>query len=246
MVWLKDARLPEGLRVYAIGDVHGCLDQLRAVHSDIVEDLARRPVEDWRIVHVGDYVDRGPNSRGVLDLLAERSADPRVVCLLGNHDQALIDALASRIDRFPTWTIHGGGQTLAEYGLREMGTEDPATLGSALRRAVPETHQKFLIALPLTARYGDYFFVHAGVDPDRPLDGQEPRDLIWIRDRFLDSRREFEAVIVHGHTPVHGVEVRRNRIGIDTGAVFGRELTCLVLEGAGKSLLAGGRVEPLA
>ena len=245
MVRLNAARLPEGLRVYAIGDVHGCLDQLREAHEAIAADLALRPVADWRIVHVGDYVDRGADSRGVLDFLIGRAADARVICLLGNHDLALLDAMHGRSARFPTWTIHGGAETLCEYGVDPSLARDSAVLGAALREAVPEAHGAFIASLPRSARFGDYFFAHAGIDPERGLDDQDPDDLIWIRGPFLNSTREYEAIIVHGHTPVAQVEVRANRIGIDTGAVFGRALTCLVLEGGSRGLLRGPWIEPI-
>lgn len=246
MVWLSDARAPDGLRIYAIGDVHGCLEALRETHGWIAEDLKRRPVADWRIVHVGDYVDRGPECRGVIDHLIQcRTTDDRVICLRGNHDHMFLAGINGDADLSQIWLRNGGGETLMDYGVEVHEFKDRLAANTPAIPEVPEAHIAFLDSLPLTVRFGDYFFVHAGIDPDTVLDQQTEQSLLWIRDAFLGSRTEFEAVIVHGHTPVHRVDVQRNRIGIDTGAVFGRNLTCLVLEGADQGVLHASGVEAL-
>lgn len=254
MVWLPDARTPEGLRLYAIGDVHGCLDALERLHRAIADDLAARPPVDWRIVHLGDYVDRGADSRGVIDFLLARMADDRrVLCLRGNHDEMFAAGLDGDPGAVHLWLTNGGDETLGSYGVPLTGFLDALRAGRPGADAIPRAHRNFLDRLANSARFGDFYFVHAGIDPARPLDAQETEAQLWIREPFLTSGQEFEAVIVHGHTPVRRVAVRPNRIGIDTGVVFGGPLSCLVLEGPDKHLLAddranggaGGRLVPL-
>jgi serine/threonine protein phosphatase 1 len=234
---LGEARTPEDMRLYAIGDVHGCDALLAEVHAAISGDLAARPVADHRIVHVGDYVDRGPDSAAVIERLARLTvSDPRVLCLRGNHDQLLVDFLAEPAQFVDMFLGNGGGETLASYGV-EAGLwttlfGDNTGLAEKLAANMPAHHRLFLETLALSLRLGGYFFCHAGVRPGVPLDDQEPRDLLWIRDEFLYSGADFGAVIIHGHTPAHEPEVRPNRINIDTGAVFGGRLTVLALEGA--------------
>jgi len=252
MVMLPDARAPEGLRLYAIGDVHGCVDLLAEAHARIAADLARRLVADWRIVHLGDYVDRGPDSAGVLRLLMEYRAAGRAEFLLGNHDAFLLDFLADPENAsFDVWMANGGIETMASLGIdgvlaaysREQ--RERLELRSEVLAALPPDAPAFLSDLLPMVRHGDYAFAHAGVRPGVPLDRQEVGDLIWIRDRFLGSRADHGAVVVHGHTPTERVEVRRNRIGIDTGAVFTGTLTCLVLEGAERAILGGDGLSDL-
>lgn len=247
MTLLQDARTPPGLRIYAIGDVHGCLSHLESMHLRIQRDLAENPPADWRVVHVGDYVDRGANSRGVIDFLIRLQAhDRRHICLMGNHDQMFSTSVQGRGQRIATWMEQGGDATLQSYGMSRDNLERAIIDGRKLEDAFPNHHLKFLDGLGHYVHYGDYFFTHAGIDPEFPLDDQDPEDLMWIRGRFLNDERDHGAVIVHGHTPVKTVEVRPNRIGIDTGAVFGRSLTCLVLENRAKSLLTPDGMVSLA
>ena len=246
MVWLTDAATPHGMRLYAIGDVHGCLDQLLAVHAWIDEDLARNPPDAYRIIHLGDYVDRGPDSRGVLDHLAGLMADnENVLCLMGNHDLML--AAATRADQrmLGIWLNNGGVETLASYELSvETFLQVLEPDGSALPPAMIK-HVGMIGEMPTCLRFGDYVFVHAGIDPSAPIQGQSEDDLLWIRDRFLEDAREYDGIIVHGHTPVRRVDVRPNRIGIDTGAVYGGTLSCVVLDGTAKARLGPGGRLPL-
>jgi len=244
MVTLAGARAPDGMRLYAIGDVHGCAEALADIYARIEADLAARPPGDWRIIHIGDYIDRGGESRGVIDHVARRVREGRVYALCGNHDHFMREFLADPdCESFPVWMTNGGAETLISYGLSLSAICSAgdayarAALHAELTQAVPPAHRWFLEGLPLMLRLGDYAFVHAGVRPDRALERQSPEDLLWIRDPFLSSDADFGAVVVHGHTPTGAVTVRPNRIGIDTGAVFGGPLSCLVLEGRGSGLL---------
>lgn len=253
MVMLPDARTPPGLRLYAIGDVHGRTDLLAEIHRRIDRDLGRRRAADWRVIHLGDYIDRGPDSAGTLALLHDRKGAGHGDFLLGNHDRYLLDFLADPESAdFDRWIVNGGVKTLDSFGIDGMamaysGDEDACLrLHRALTAAAPPWLPGFLGALRRMVRYGDYVFVHAGVRPGVPLDEQSDQDLIWIRGEFLSSDTDHGAVVVHGHTPVEAVEVRPNRIGIDTGAVFTGNLTCLVLEGAERALLGPDGPEPLA
>lgn len=246
MPLLPEARAPEGLRIYAIGDVHGCLDKLEALHEWIEIDLAAERPDDWRVVHVGDYVDRGPDSFGVVDYMMRKTArDPRYVCLMGNHDQMFAETVAGSSRHVLVWMEHGGAETLASYGLTR-DEFDRALLEQRGFDDIPAEHIEFLLGLGHYVHYGDYFFAHAGIDPDQPLDDQDPRDLMWIRGPFLRDERDHGAVVVHGHTPTRDLDIKLNRLGIDTAAVFGGSLTCVVFEGAEKGRLMPDGVAPLA
>ena len=232
---LGEARTPDGLRLYAIGDVHGCDDLLAEAHGKIAADLAARPAGDHRIIHVGDYIDRGPDSSAVverLSRLAER--DGRVLCLKGNHEDMLFDFLGDPVGGGSNFLSNSGNTTLASYGVEIEQASSPRDLIGlvhALAMQMPVHHRKFLGRLPNSVRFGDFFFCHAGVRPGIPLDAQDPFDLMWIRKGFLDSDADFGAVVIHGHTPAPEPEIRPNRINIDTGAVLWGKLTTLVLEG---------------
>jgi serine/threonine protein phosphatase 1 len=226
--------LPDGLRIYAVGDVHGRADVLKQLFSRIDEDLKEHNKAAETIhVFLGDYIDRGPDSAAVLDLLIERGRTHRIFCLKGNHETYLFEFLENpRI--FKLWSQYGALATLAAYGLAPKVSATPkeqAELAARLRDAMPESHSQFLAGLKLSFTCGDYFFVHAGVRPGTPLSRQREDDLLWIRDDFLSHEEPFEKIIIHGHTPVKEPEVRQNRINIDTGAYATGRLTCLKLEG---------------
>jgi diadenosine tetraphosphatase ApaH/serine/threonine PP2A family protein phosphatase len=220
-------RLPEGRRIYAIGDVHGCDVQLGNLHELIAEDLARRPIETPLLLHIGDYVDRGADTAGVLQRLLTESPIPGmpVVNLVGNHDETMLHALSGDRAAATDWLFAGGAPALQSYGI------DPDSPRESWPEQVPSEHLDFLRGLTLTHRDGGYFFVHGGVRPGVPLEQQAREDLLRMRQPFLYSEMSFGAVVVHGHTPVRDPVVRHNRIAIDTGAVFGGKMTCLVLEG---------------
>lgn len=220
--------VPGGLRIYAVGDVHGCLDSLVRMHEMIESDLTDRPVDRTLLIHLGDYVDRGPDSAGVVGRLAAGEPLPRVptINLKGNHEALMHDALTGDRPSVTDWLHNGGREALISWGL------DPDSPAAKWRVEIPEAHLDFVADLALSHRVGSYLFVHAGIRPGVPLELQSAQDMLTIRQRFLSSDADFGAVIVHGHTPVRSPEIKPNRIGIDTGAVFGGKLTCAVLEGA--------------
>ena len=221
------ATLPPGQRVYAIGDVHGCLDRLASLHEQIADDLANRPVMSSVLVHLGDYVDRGLDSAQVIDWLSGGAPVPvdRVVNLTGNHEDMMLAALkGTDKDANTTWLSNGGADSLLSWNIsRKVPPIEWASL-------IPAEHQEVLRALDVSYRLGGYLFVHAGIRPLVPIDQQERHDMLWIREPFLSWEPAFEAVVVHGHTPKQEPVIRANRIGIDTGAVMGGMLTCVVLE----------------
>lgn len=226
--------VPEGRRVYAIGDVHGSLDQLRALHAAIADDLQTRPVRSPVVVHLGDYIDHGPDSAGVLSLLLRGPDIPgaRCVNLLGEHERMLLDALDGDRAAATDWLWSGGKAALASWGL------DPDLPREAWPSAIPAEHVAFLRGLVLSHREGDYLFVHAGIRPGVPLARQSRDDLLGIRQPFLWSEQEFGVVVVHGHSTAPAPVTRTNRIGLDTGAGLGGKLSCAVLEADRLALLA--------
>ncbi len=230
---LAPATLPVGQRVYAIGDVHGCADRLEAMHALIRDDLAARVVAEPTIVHLGDYVDRGTDSAGVIACLVGGlvcgrwpEPPPRVVNLMGNHEDMMLAALdGADADSVQQWLANGGAHTLASWGV------SPRTPPSGWRAQVPAAQLALLRRLGLFHRQGGYVFVHAGLRPGIPIERQTREDMLWIREPFLSSKAAFPGVVVHGHTPERSVVVRPHRIGVDTGAVMGGVLSCAVLEG---------------
>lgn len=226
------AQTPDGIRIYAIGDVHGRADLLDRMFNQIDADLAKDPPSQAIQVFLGDYVDRGPASREVLNLLIERENTHRTVFLKGNHE-SLLTRFSTDPSVLDTWQRVGGLETLMSYGITPSINADPLVqtrLAAAFAQAFPENHRTFLGNLKTSFTCGDYFFVHAGVRPGVPLTEQRDEDLLWIRQEFLLSEDHFGKIIVHGHTPVLQPDIRPNRINIDTGAYATGRLTCLVLE----------------
>ncbi len=234
------ASLPPGRRIYAIGDIHGCARQLANLHLAIARDLAARPAASSLLLHIGDYVDRGADSAGVIESLIDGCPIPGVqmINLLGNHESTMLEALAGERAAGTDWLFAGGRATLESYDIDPDGPRD------MWPRRIPQTHQAFLRGLTLMHREGGYAFVHAGVRPGIPLESQARDDLLRSRQPFLYSEADFGAVIVHGHTPVKAPVVRHNRIAIDTGAVFGGLLTCVVLEAGTLGFLTADPVDP--
>ncbi|MEM6942727.1 MAG: metallophosphoesterase [Pseudomonadota bacterium] len=228
------AQLPEGLRLYVIGDVHGELDALRRLHDWIGSDLSNRPPADWRIVHLGDLIDRGPDSAGVLAFLAgcDRS---HVLSVCGNHDAYLKMFLADPMGApFSNWLYNGGDKALQSFGVDRglIGGRDRMALHEALQEAMPVTTRSFLDRLPDKLLFGDFGIVHAGIRPRIAWGDQTADDLHWIRGDFLRSKTLHEVFVVHGHTPAAEIELRRNRVNVDTGAGKGGVLSCIVIQGS--------------
>jgi len=226
-----------GKRVYAIGDIHGCRDEFAQMRAGIAADLVTHPHANPLIVTLGDYVDRGEDSSGVLDdLIAWRDGPIHIIYLRGNHDifpRMYLDDPMTAGTKGLHWLDPrlGGNETLRSYGVENARADAPMATHKAARSAIPEGHLRFIEeTCVLMHHVGDYLFVHAGINPDRPLDDQDPDDLIWIRDGFLNHRSDFGAIVVHGHTPVAEVEHHGNRIAVDTGAVFGGQLSCLIVQ----------------
>ena len=226
-------RAPEGVRIYAIGDIHGCAGPLRDKLAAIDADLAARPGVEALRIFIGDYIDRGPDSRGVVDTLIELSRRERCIFLRGNHEAYVLD-FPHNPKIMPIWGGLGGRETLASYGIASSPAPDATEalhLANALERAMPGSHRDFYRNLVLSYAAGDLYFVHAGVRPGIPLEAQSAVDRTWIRHEFLDHEGLFEKLIIHGHTPAPEPEIRPNRINIDTRAFSSGRLTCIWLEG---------------
>jgi serine/threonine protein phosphatase 1 len=208
----------DSLITYAIGDVHGCRDKLIRLLYFCARHRNDRPA---RFVFLGDYIDRGPDSRGVIEILINMQRDTRgqVICLRGNHEALLLNAMGWQRDEGLLWVAQGGARTLLSYGVKQ-----PAEL--------PAKHLDLIRSLPLFFDDGRRLFVHAGVNPLLPLDQQVETDLLWIREPFLSSDRDYGRLIVHGHTPLRSriPELRPNRLNLDTAAVYGGPLTAAVFD----------------
>ena len=239
-MFVGEARLPPGLRIYAVGDVHGRADCLAVIFDLIADDRAQSPPVRSQIVMLGDYTDRGPHSMQVIETLADLTRDADFICLKGNHDQWLEEFLVApeNGDAFLYW---GGMETLASYGVDfSSPRQSNAMLSRELGRKMPKKHRRFLGELRFQHVAGDYFFAHAGVRPGIPLEEQDPHDLMWIRDEFLLHEGDFGKVIVHGHTPGMDVDIRRNRINADSRAYETGRLSCIVLENDSHRILQTG------
>lgn len=233
--------LPEGQLLYAVGDIHGRLDLLERLLDLIGRDAKASTADRLTLIFLGDYVDRGPDSRGVVErLISDFSRGFDVHFLKGNHEAILLDFLAEpwRLDH---WLQNGGEETMRSYG---VDTERLAQLGApaaawrqAFAEALPEAHLRFFRNLQLSLSFGDYLFVHAGVRPGVPLGAQSEADMVWIRAPFLNHAEPFGKMVVHGHTPGQEPVTRSNRVGIDTGAVFTGRLTALRLEDGSREFL---------
>ena len=225
--------IPAGRRLYAVGDIHGRADLLSELFKRIDDDLEARPITGSIQVFLGDYIDRGPSSRQVIDLLIARRRQCDVLFLKGNHEDCALRFLSDPTV-LPAWQNIGGVHTLLSYGVMPTRGDDPESqhkVWTALHQAMPDSHRRFIGGLVLSFTCGDFFFVHAGARPGIPLQRQSQRDLLWIREDFLLHEEDFGAVVVHGHTPIYKPDIRSNRINIDTGAYATGQLTCLVLEG---------------
>jgi serine/threonine protein phosphatase 1 len=235
----KRPSLPAGLRIYAVGDIHGRLDLLNELLARINTDIALRPTPRPLYVFLGDYIDRGSLSRETIDRLIEHGAKHEAIFLKGNHELIAIRCLSDRA-LFDQWLRLGGLETLVSYGVPAevlAGGKSIVELQSAFHGALPQAHFRFFRDLQTSFSCGDFFFAHAGVKPGIELSHQKENDLLWIREEFLSSNHDFGKIIVHGHTPGSEIEVKPNRVNIDTGAFATGRLTCLVVEGESLSVI---------
>lgn len=228
-------KLPKGLRIYAIGDIHGFSSALDAMHQAISSDLLESPPEQAHIVYLGDYIDRGSDSRGVLDRLITRKTRGDGIektFILGNHETGLYEFIQN--PHQSRWLDYGGIETLKSYGIHFAADvpliSEIEQAAEQLPHRIPQAHWDFLKSLETHRVIGDYFFVHAGVNPQKPLSSQSLRDLTFMREPFLSWLHPFEKMIIHGHTISPEPVVRPNRIGVDTGRYQGGKLTAAVIE----------------
>jgi serine/threonine protein phosphatase 1 len=222
-----------------VGDIHGRADLLDQVLARVDADLSDYPDCHPLQIFLGDYIDRGPASRTVIDRLIARSRTHEIVCLKGNHESYMLEFLRNPAV-LSDWRQLGGLETLVSYGLTpsiNATTVEQTKLAQALAAVLPEQHRRFLQRLSICFTCGDFFFVHAGVKPGIPLEQQNEEDLLWIRDDFLHCEDDLGKIVVHGHTPVLAPEIRPNRINIDTGAYATGRLTCLIIESGGYFVL---------
>jgi len=228
--------VPEGTRIYAIGDIHGEAGLLDQLLKDIRQDAEAHPAARQLLIYLGDYVDRGPDSRGVLERLQAGPPEGfEQICLMGNHEEMLLGCLKGIPRVKMLWLLNGGDTTCRDYGVDP--SRDPELVAEELRRRMPTAHKQFLHGLHLWHQEGGYFFAHAGIRPGVSLDQQRREDLIWIRKAFHQSEEDHGCVVVHGHSPVPTPEDLPNRINIDTGASYGNALTAVVLEGEDRRFL---------
>jgi len=233
---LDVARVPDGMRVYAIGDIHGRKDLLKNLLKQIDADDAARGPANSHIIFLGDLVDRGPDSAGVVEkvMKLKKKRGGNIRFLMGNHEEVFLKACRENNKKITRFFVRiGGKETILSYPIskKEYNKLDLEELGDRLPDLIPEEHLKFVEGFEDQIVIGDYLFVHAGIRPDVPLPQQEPSDLRWIREEFFEHRGDFEKVVVYGHTIYKDVKEKRSRIGIDTGAYESGKLTALGLEG---------------
>lgn len=229
------ASVPEGQRLYAIGDIHGRDDLLEMLLDKIMEDDAARDVADQQLIFLGDLIDRGPASAAVVErAMAVAAALPNTRLLMGNHEEVFLKAIAGDEKAMRFFCRIGGRETILSYGMSEQDYNrfDYAELVEETARIVPQAHRRFIESFENMVLVGDYAFVHAGIKPEVPLDEQQPSDLRWIRDSFLDHKAPHARIVVHGHSITPGIEERVNRIGIDTGAYATGRLSAMGFEGS--------------
>lgn len=225
---------PEGQRVYAVGDIHGRLDLLDALLARIEDDILERPLPTIGLCFLGDLIDRGPESAGVIERLCSlRHFPAKTLFLMGNHEEVLLRVLNAEPNLAYDWLTYGGDAFAESYGVSATALQalSEDRIAEVLRAAIPPAHIAFVEGFGDTFRFGDYLFVHAGIRPGVGIEEQNPQDLRWIRQPFLSDGHDHGCMVVHGHTISEGVERRANRIGIDTGAYRTGVLTAVVIEG---------------
>jgi serine/threonine protein phosphatase 1 len=226
--------------VYAVGDVHGRLDLLLKMEEAIHIDAALNGTGQAAICYLGDYIDRGPHSAGVVDYLCQPPDDGfERICLMGNHEDRLLDFLDEPVRHGPGWMRYGGREALESYGVTPRGGEelDWLRLHDEFANALPERHRAFLSKLHMGLFWRHYLLVHAGIDPTAPLDAQNPAYLLWVREPFLSYQEDWGVTVVHGHTIVDAPQFCGNRVGIDTGAYRTGLLTALAITDTDQRIL---------
>jgi serine/threonine protein phosphatase 1 len=234
---------PPGKRLYAVGDIHGRLDLLDQLLSRIEEDIRARPVNTAALVFLGDLIDRGPESAGVIERLRTLADFPaKRLFLQGNHEEILLRVLEGEQGLAYDWLSFGGDACAQSYGVSPTSLQamDEARIALVLSQAIPPEHVSFLKGFGDTFRFGDYLLVHAGIRPGVAIEAQQPHDLRWIRQPFLSDGHDHGCMVIHGHTITDAVDRRSNRIGIDTGAYRTGVLTAVVVEGEDLHFLATG------
>ena len=235
-------RVPDGMRVYCVGDIHGRDDLLEQMAEHVKADMEGQSFEQVVTVFLGDYVDRGFGSMRVLERLSRGDWPSPIIALAGNHDDILLTFLRDE-KILDAWRVLGGFETLHSYGVDvapSSATRDAKKVQTEFLTRLPQHHRQFLESLRMSTTIGDYFFCHAGIMPGVPFERQSREDLLTIRDEFLLAETEHGKLIVHGHTPSVKPEIRPNRIGIDTAAYATNRLTCLVLEKDERRFLYAG------
>lgn len=238
---------PKGQRAYAVGDIHGRLDLLDELLGKISADNLARPAARTTIIFLGDLIDRGPQSAEVVERLRQyRPPFARTVFLMGNHEEVLLRILSGETDILSDWMRFGGAECVRSYGIDpvELQCRDQASALKLLRRKIPKEHVKFLGSFADTASFGRYLFVHAGIRPGLALADQLPQDLRWIRSPFLDDDTDHGTIVVHGHTISKDIEIRDNRIGLDTGAYSTGVLSAIGIEGEDRWFIQTGAAAP--
>lgn len=243
----KTGGIPAGGRVYAVGDIHGRLDLFEELIERIERDDNARGPAETTIVLLGDLIDRGPDSAGVLDLALALCARRNTRVLCGNHEEMLLRSLSS-VDVLRHFLRFGGKETVLSYPLsrQRYNTLSMEELQDEMRRLIPPEHVNFILGMEDYVVIGDYAFVHAGIRPGVPLEQQKRADLRWIREQFLDDPRDHGLIVVHGHTITDEVDECANRIGIDTGAYASGRLTAIGLEGNDRWYLAADEANGVA
>ena len=231
---------PPGARAYAIGDVHGRLDLLRILLEQVDDDSISRSCEREFVIFLGDLIDRGPDSKGVIALLrALASRLPNPVFIMGNHEEMMLRVLGDEPEQLWDWMSFGGYEFARSYGVEvgRLATMDATAAAAEIRSAIPPEDLEFVARFVDSFRFGDYLFVHAGIRPGISLEKQTIADLRWIREDFLESKVRHPQIVVHGHTISAGPDEQPNRIGIDTGAYATGTLTAIRLEGTTREFL---------
>ena len=234
-----DLKMNNISQVFAIGDIHGCKGLLEKIHNKILKKSEK--VEGNKIlIYLGDYVDRGHKVKETINTIINfKPKDFKCVFIRGNHDQMLLDFVNGKSESLTVWLYNGGAETLKSYCGREISDDLLNNSAKKLQirekfiKALPKKHLHFFNGLQFSYTWKDYFFVHAGIDPSRPLSKQRKTDMIWTRTpKFLASNQPFEKIIVHGHTPSKNVEKKINRINLDTGAVYSEygKLSCMFID----------------